>query len=427
MKPWKFIPVIVLCLTSCKDYLTTDLESTTVARGYYDSPQRIEQAVIGGYVDLRRALLSDYAWLMYGEARTGDLKVVADYQDAVAAQRLTADNRHVQALSDWGYFYDVISDANEVLRIVDQADAGVLNASQRKLYRGEALALKSTAYFYLARIWGEIPSAEAQNKGQRWTNREAVEQAAAWAAEAKNLLPWMLINDDGIESAALTGVRFNKTAATSLLAQEQLWLGKAQIAYELLSGTFTTATADSLSGFSLSTGIDRRADLPSSPYDGKVVQMPLARLDALYPKGDARRTALFTISTTENVARLIKESGVLVLLPQKEINLLFAEAAWRSGLLNEAKQYLVKAAAGATENYATLTEGTFGDALLLERQRMLIGNGQRVFDLIRFGKVSKYLPVFTDNDVLSGAAFWPVSAGSRTGNSWPQNGFWARQ
>ncbi|RYE20558.1 MAG: RagB/SusD family nutrient uptake outer membrane protein [Sphingobacteriales bacterium] len=426
MKFWKLIPVVLMViLTSCKDSLTTDLENRTVADGYYDSAQKIEQAVIGGYVDLRRALLANYAWTMYGEARTGDLTVAVSYQQAVANQQLTADNRNIQQLTDWGYFYDVIRDANDILDIVNKANVETLNTKQRNLYKGEALALKSMAYFYLARIWGEVPSAEKNNSGTRLSILESVTQAAAWATEAKGLLPWMLINDDGIESLALTGVRFNKTAITSLLAQEQLWLGKNQNAYDVLKNTFTTATADSLSSFGLSVGVDRRTEIPQIPLNGSVVTMSLDRLNAIYPTGDARRASMFNITAGEKAATLIVPAAdVLELLSVREINLLFAEAAWRSGNLADGKEYLIKAAVGATEDYAALTEETFADALLTERQRILVGTGQRVFDLIRFGKVSTYIPVFTEADVAKGAAYWPLSANSIKGNSLSQNSYW---
>lgn len=427
MKFWKLIPIVVLTVfSSCKDSLTIeDLENRTVSNGYYDSPQRIEQAVIGGYVDLRRALLANRAWLMYGEARTGDLNVAVDYQKQVLSQHLMADNRYLEQLSDWGYFYDVIRDANDILDIINQADASTLNAYQRNLFKGEALALKSVTYFYLARIWGEIPSAEKNNMGTSLSNQEAVTLAATFASEAKDLLPWMLINDDGIESVALTGIRFNRTAITSLLAQEQLWLGNSQNAYDLLTNTFTEATQDSLSGFGLSIGVDRRTEIPKNPLDGSVVTMSLEKLNAIYPTGDARRTSMFNISADEKVATLIVgDANVLELLPKREVNLLFAEAAWRSGHLNEAKTYLIKAAAGATEDYTALSEETFADALLMERRRMLAGTGQRVFDLIRFGQVRIDIPLFTDADVQNGAAFWPLSTNSAEGNSLNQNSYW---
>lgn len=426
MKFWKFIPVTaIIILSSCsKGMLTIEPENRTVPEGYYNSAQRIQQAVIGGYVDLRRALLANYAWMMYGEARAGDLNVAVSYQPLVVKQELTADNLNLSQLADWGYFYDVIRDSNELLDIIASADEETLNAYQRKLYRGEALALKSIAYFYLTRIWGDIPSAEKNNFGKRLTSTESVTQSAQWAAEAKELLPWILLNDDGIESVALTAVRFNKTAITSLLAQQELWLNRGQNAYDILINTFTPAVADSLSGFGLSNGADRRTEIPQNPLSSSVVRMSLDKLNAIYPVGDARRTRLFNVSSSQ-ATLIVRDAGILELLSVDEIGLLLAEAAWRSSHLDEAKDYLIKTAVGATEDYSILTENTFEEALLLERQRILMGKGQRVFDLIRFGKVSNYITEFVPDDVEKGAAYWPLSANSMKGNSWSQNNYWA--
>lgn len=426
MKFWKLIPIILLVvLSSCKDTLTVDLDNRTVADGYYDSSQKIEQAVVGGYVDLRRALLANYAFLMYGDARTGDLTVAVDFQPTVASQNLTAPNRYLQQVTDWGYFYDVIKDANDVLDIVGKANGDILNNYQRNLFKGEALALKSTAYFYLARIWGTIPSAEKNDFGKLLNNEEAVTLAAGFATQAKALLPWLLINDDGIESLSLTNIRFNRTAITSLLAHEELWLGRAQNAYDLLTNTFTAATADSVSTFGLSLGEDRRTEIPEYPLAADVVSISLTRLNAIYPTGDARRAAKFNINTDANRATFVDRNlDMLELLPVSEVDLLFAEAAFRSGKLDEAKTHLIEAATGATEDYATLTEATFADALLIERRRILIGTGQRVFDLIRFGKVPTYITQFTEADVQNGAAWWPLSASSMKGNSLSQNSYW---
>lgn len=425
MKFCRLIPVImvVLALPSCKDSLTIEPDNKTVVNGYYDSAQKIEQAVIGGYVDLRRALTANYAWLWYGEARAGDLQVAVDYQQTILDQKLTSDNRFVRQLTDWGYFYDVIRDANELLDVVN--NSGFLTKYQRNLYKGEALALKSTAYFYLARIWGSIPSAEKTDMGKLLTNQEAVTLASTFATEAKGILPWMLLNDDGIESVAITNVRFSKSAITTLLAQQQLWLGKTQEAYTNLTGTFNNVPADSLSSFGISSGVDRRTELPAAPLGAAVVSLGLDRLNAIYPSGDTRRTSMFNINTTQNKATLIlKDATILELLPKREINLLIAEAAWRTARLDEAKTSLTRAAAGATENYNTLTDATFADALLKERRRVLIGTGQRVFDLIRFGKVPAFITAFSEEDVQKGAGYWPLSASSISGNSLKQNTYW---
>ncbi|MFC3198728.1 RagB/SusD family nutrient uptake outer membrane protein [Parapedobacter deserti] len=427
MKFWRLVPAVMLVCSSCADYLTLEPDNRTVEEGYYESARRVEQAVIGCYVDLRRALLSNHAWLMYGEARAGDLLVEAAYSPYVVNQALTAPDYQLIRLTDWGYFYDAIKRANDVLDIVDAADAAVLSADQRNLYRGEALAVKSLTYFYLARIWGDVPSAEADDFGQRISAVEAVERAAVWAREAQGLLPWRLMNNDGIESAALTAIRFNKTAATLLLAQEELWQGRGREAHNLLEQTFTADNVDSLAGFGLSMGTDRRVDIPNAPLSGSMVRMSLDRLNAIYPEGDARRTNLLTISATQGAATLIvPDQTVLELLKLAELPLLQAEAAWRAGFLDKARNHLVTAAQGATEDYINLPAQAFADALLLERQRLLVGTGQRFFDLMRFGQVSRNIPALDELAVQNGAAYWPVSARGISGNSWSQNSYWSR-
>ena len=426
MTYWSAGLLLLLALVSCSDYLTLEeLDDRTVAEGYYTSTQRVEQAIIGGYVDLRRALLTNHAWLMYGEARAGELQVATAYYPMVANQQLTVADRQLARLADWEYFYDVIYDANEVLRMIDEVNGDVLSAYHYNLFKGEALALKSLAYFYVARIWGAIPSAEKADFGQPMDEASAVERAAGFAREAYGLLPWLLLNDDQIESAAVTAVRFNKTAAAILLTQENLWLGNDEEAYEVMAGLATEERADSLSDFGLAMGKDERGGVTEEPLNGSTVSISAANLAAIYPAGDPRQGSLFRLSADEQQATfIVRDQERLDLLTINEHFLLLAETAWKTGKLEEGKTWLMKAADGATENYGALTEAEFADALLRERQRILIGSGQRFFDLKRFGKVSTALPVFSEADIQNGAAYWPLAQRSLSGSGLTQHSYW---
>ncbi|MBE8722628.1 hypothetical protein C4F40_18050 [Sphingobacterium sp. Ka21] len=430
IKPITWCALVALLLfifSSCEDYLTIDeVENRTIATDYYDSPQKLEQAVVGIYVDMRRALLHNHAWLMYGEGRAGDLTLEVDFMDDMAAQRLTNGTLPLRQLTDWGYFYDAIQDANYLLEKLGSAKGEMLSSYQYNLYRGEALALKSMAYFYLTRIWGTVPSAEATDRGKLLTQQEVLTRCVQWAAEAKPLLPRLLLNDDGIVSTALTEVRFNKTAVCLLLAHQQLWLGKGQEAYDGLTAVFEGQGADSLSNLGLSLGKDSDPDITQQPYTGNPITITKEKLDAIYPVGDTRRS-MFTIPEAGTTASLIiEEQNMLLLYSTKEISLLMAEAAWRAGQLETAKSHLTTAAIGATENYALLTAGTFADALLRERQRILMGSGQRFFDLIRFDKIRQFLPSYTESDITLGAAYWPLSAQSIRTNGLEQNKYWSK-
>jgi hypothetical protein len=424
-KLWKLLPLVVLFLSSCNDFLTLTPENRTEEEGYYSSGQRIDQSIVGGYVDLRRALLANHAFLMYGEARAGELVVKVDHQPYVTTQKLKTNQYELVRLTDWEYFYDVIKSANDALNILANTGTDVLSEYRRNLYQGEALALKSMAYFYLTRIWGEIPSAESADFGQKLTSAAAIERAITYSREALPLLPWMLQNDDGIESAALTTIRFNRASASLLLAQEELWRGKGPEALAALQQLF--ADGASRTGFSLSMGKDRRTTITSTPLNGAVVSMPMAKFNSIYPAGDTRRSSLFTISADQDVATLIvRDQTSLELLRLSELDLLLAEATWRSGNLDDALKHLLTASTGATEDYTKLTKDTFADALLLERQRLLVGTGQRFFDLVRFGKVTAFVPALPEAAVQSGAAYWPLSARSLSGNSLSQNSYWSK-
>ena len=431
MKSLKYIKGYQLLLllslavfSSCKDYLTVDVENKTVEEGYYDSPAKVEQAVVGIYVDLRRALLTNHAWLMYGEARLGDLMVQNEAQQDVLSQKLLAKQAQVQELTDWRYFYDVIFDANQTLSLLENIQKDVLSTYQYKLFKGEALALKSYAYFYLARVWGTAPSAEKTDFGTKLNSTELIGRAIVYAKEAQALLPYGLLNDDGIFSKSLTETRFSKSAVTLMLAQEQLWLNQNADAQALLTTTFKQLPTDSISSFNIAMGIDRRQPtLTQRPLDAAMVSMSIDRLNAIYPVGDARRAKMFTI-TGNKASLIVKNQELLPLLDSKEIDLIQAELAWKAQDLLGAKQLLKKAAAGALENYDELTESTFEQALLKERRRLLMGQGLWLFDLVRFAKIPVFIPMLTAEDVKNGAAQWPLSNPSIQATGWNQASYW---
>lgn len=414
----------VACFSSCKDYLTVDVANKTVEEGYYDSPAKVEQAVVGIYVDLRRALLNNHAWLMYGESRVGDLTVQNAAQADVLGQKLTVKQAQVQQLTDWRYFYDVVYDANQTLAVLESVQKGVLTDYQYKLFKGEALALKSYAYFYLARVWGITPSAEKADFGSKLNQTELIGRAIVFAKEAQSLLPFGLLNDDGIFSKSLTETRFSKGSVTLLLAQEQLWLNQHTEAQAMLTAIFKELPTDSISSFNISMGVDRRQpDLTQRPLDAALVSITLDKLNTIYPVGDARRARMFTIAGTK-ASLIVKNQELLPLLDSKEIDLIAAELAWKSKNLATAKQLLKKAAAGAIENYDDLTENTFEEALLQERRRLLMGQGLWFFDLVRFAKVPTYVPILNAEDVKNGAAYWPLSNPSIVATGWSQAAYW---
>ncbi len=433
LKIWG-LACILLTSVSCDDFLTIENpEDKTIIEGYYNSAQRIEQAVIGMYVDFRRALLDNNAWLMYGEARAGDLIVNTDYNKHVASQELNTKTIELNQLKDWGYFYDVINDANEVLDIVANVEEGVITEYETNLFKGEALALKSYAYFYLVRIWGSVLSAEDVDFGKPLDATAMTQKAIGFAEEAYELLPWILLNSDGIESASLTQTRMSKTAVSMMLTQEYLWINESQKAYNALAKIDLTSNEVTPSEFGFSLGADARTEITEEPLSNDVVSIDTIRMQQIYPEGDSRRELFYVTSDSKTASLIGDVNSVSNLLNDELFGLLQVETNWRVGNTDKAISLLVNITSLeiddvivslVIEDYSTLKEDEIEAAILKERQRMLIGCGYRFFDLIRFNKVPDNT-ILSAQDVANGAAFWPLSEQSLMDNSLTQNSYWS--
>lgn len=417
------IAIALISFASCDDFLTIkEPEDKTVIEGYYNSKQRVEQAVIGVYVNFRRALLENRAWLMYGEVRAGELNIDVDYWGYVKNQQLTVDDDAVQQLTDWEYFYDVLYSANNTLDIIEKVKGDVLEEYDYKLFKGEMLALKSMAYFYITRIWGKTISAEQATSGKLWEQNEALDVALNLAVEAHKLLPWRLKNEDGIESAELTRVRMSKYPITILLGEEYMWAKKYSEAYALLTAPELQENTDKVISFGFSTGEDYRTNLPEKPLEGASISID--KYNELYAGGGG--AARFTLLEKEGIAKLNSFPGIKNLYGDTYFALLLAEAAWRADNLELAKTTLKPYWDFFGQDYSELKKEDFEAIILRERERILVGSGNRFFDLIRFGKVAEVIPQFSPEDVSEGAGYWPLSKKSLE-NKIDQNAYWSKQ
>jgi hypothetical protein len=417
-----------ICLTallSCNSFLTIeDPEDRTIPEGYFITSQKVEQAVIGVYVDFRRALLENRAWLVYGEVRAGDIILNEDYGNFVLEQNLKAANKELTRLTDWEYFYDVLNNANWVLNLVDETKKDVLSDYEYQLFKGEALALKSLAYFYLYRIWGSVPSAEKTNFGKVLPKEDVINLSIDFAQQAAQLLPRILLNIDGIESLELTRYRMNSSAIKIILAEQYLWIGNHNEAYAILSELQADLLKDKWASFGFSLGEDARTNLPQTLFDRNRVVISIEKLDEIYPEGDTRRK-FFDISKESGTGRLLDNCQNLTkLITLNDYYLLLSEAAWRTERFAEAKTVLSEVANGATEDYLEIESSEFKQSLLNERRRLLIGSGVRFFDLVRFNEVAVHIPQFSQQDISDGAVYWPLSEKSLKDNSMTQFPYW---
>lgn len=186
------------CMFSCKKTLSPDVTSLVPEANMWQVKNDARSAVFATYGLLRAALANSNAFLAYGELRGGDFRI-SSRQDlnAVLSNNLNTNYNALEEWKDWQRFYAVIAQANlciEKLPLVSKNDFR---------YRQEDLTLdianirflRALTYFYLARIWGDVPlittNAAGYFEGKPATSQAAVLAFAAnEAAAAANDLPW---------------------------------------------------------------------------------------------------------------------------------------------------------------------------------------------------------------------------------------------
>jgi len=122
---------------------------------FWNTKEQVDAAVIGVYTSLQANTEFYFLW---GEARTDmvapGFRAIQDEMDMVNLNMLP-NNRYV----NWRTFYQTINYCNNIIQLAPTVLEKDNTFTQQHLDRavGEALALRALTYFYLVRIFGEVP------------------------------------------------------------------------------------------------------------------------------------------------------------------------------------------------------------------------------------------------------------------------------
>lgn len=185
-------------VTSCKKALDVDATNLVPEKQMWQQRSDARSAVMGAYALLRSALANENAYLAYGELRAGDF-LPASRQEllAVQSQSLSAGYTTLETWKDWRRFYALIQQTN--LNIAKLPEV----AKNDFRYRQEDLTLdianmrflRAMAYFYLARIWGNVPIVTDPEPGNfnshpQRSQADVLAYAISEAEAAAKDLPW---------------------------------------------------------------------------------------------------------------------------------------------------------------------------------------------------------------------------------------------
>jgi hypothetical protein len=148
------LPAIQL-LSACSDWLQLEPESELTREEFWQSGDDVQAVVAGTYKELAGMVEELFKW---GELR-GDL--------FIPGQNISPDDRRIMddyiypenELNKWDRLYRCINFANTVLKfspIVVNRDQ-TFDENESKAFEAEALFLRSLCYFYLVRIYRNVP------------------------------------------------------------------------------------------------------------------------------------------------------------------------------------------------------------------------------------------------------------------------------
>jgi len=153
----RFILVLLALMMqfSCSKYLELIPPSGLVREEFWKTKEDVEAVLMGAYQSFASM---DGKLFTYGEAR-GDM-VKADNNLGSNERNLMASNIYPDnGLCDWSGFYKVINYCNDVIKNAPEVQKidNTFTDFQLKGLMSEAIWLRSLAYFYLVRIYKDVP------------------------------------------------------------------------------------------------------------------------------------------------------------------------------------------------------------------------------------------------------------------------------
>ena len=504
---------LTLLAGSCKKAL--DIDSTRVVneKNFWNKLEDSRAALIGVYGLTRAALADNNGHWIYGDMRLGAFQSpIRQDLKAIIRNDLNAAYPVVESLSNWRRFYAIINAANIFLERIHEVKENDARYTENNMTVDVAQVkfLRAFAYFYMTRIWGDVPfiassrdgSFENKAKTSQNTILEFVQQEMLAAAVD---LPYLYSANDIQQPgnyynegrSRWDGTLVRKLSAYGTLAHVAAWRGKyadvtvytkfvldnynrGSMSYSNTAyltnrnGIFYDKNNNQLLGFGFVYGHQ------DATFTGNIESLTLAEPvvnksipDVFVTKDSILRIfsesndARFNIDTTGFVhsqlyftnfqgkypifskIKVIQAgssdptfrifSSAILFTRLEDVTLLRAEAlavlGEREGAiaaLNTVRQlrYNVDNKGKINENSATYVpynearSGTLIDAIFNERQKELMGEGQRWYDKVRYQKIVQKDPAFT-RLINSGGIFWPISKNILAQNPLlTQNSYW---
>jgi hypothetical protein len=455
----------VFTATSCKKILELDPHNTTFTDAYFVNGTDANTAMSGAYSLLRSVLLDNYNFHVYGDAASGEFSINGGLDNA----NFNISNGEFVGLNvgrgtrDWSNYYKLIQQLNLIIEKVPGMDiAKFSNQDDKKSIIGEAYFMRAYIYFYMSRIWGDVP---LKIKADLDFNQVANIPRSPAADVLKQCLADLKVAEEnlvfGYSDEGKRAVRANLGSAYALEAHIMAWqkdyagsekasnLVITKGGYSLLdsasySKVFIGKSLEGIfeinisylqnEGYNINNG--GYAPTLSSPFVFGRTQLnwpvnPTYIKQIFKDSADVRYKDFF-FQAQSNSGQTIKFSNItyadgsaktdprlsnnLIIFRLADIILLRAEALNHLGRDAEALTMLNMVRSRARVPASAATGEALNLTILEERLRELYYEGQSFYDLTRVTKLdnpnshyfSDYNAHFDDTRINTGGTLWPI-------------------
>ena len=445
MKKYIIYIFMGVAMASCSDFLNLQPEYLVNDKSFYKSPKDFETALVGNYAGLQG--LHNTSLINLGDLTTDNTDIRSTSPTTSEAEcdemNPTASNDFLNTI--WSTCFATIARSNNIL---SRLDAVTMTDAQKNQYKGESLFLRAYSYFYLVRLFGNVPMVDVAFRSPDEIMkfdmiRKPVSEIYSLIIKDLTEAATLLNGVTGL-SKSQASVGASKTLLGKVyLTTKQYDLAKTVLKEVIDSKTYSlnpdykklfTNGNDELQesifeikymsgnvgeGNSFSTVfMPSRFDVGMFPgnMQGSGRILPTRQMANSYEKGDLRRQAsigdsvklitgkyekeLYGLKFVDFTTGIVGDGGInFTSIRYADVLLMYAESLNETTNTAEAHTYinLVRSRAGLAP-LAGLTKAEFALAMENERKVEFFLEGHRWFDLARTGRTLAVLnKYFLDN------------------------------
>jgi hypothetical protein len=412
------ILLLTLLVSSCKDYLTIPPDTSLIKEKFWTKREDVDGALAATYDAFRDGALASFIW---GELRA-DLVEFGDGfggYNQVAASDITPSNGNIS----WESYYKAINLANTLMFYDKEVFKKDKTFTQEMMdgVDAEALFIRSLSYFYLVRLWKEVPLMLEPSISDtsalflpKSPENVVVDQIIADLLKAKDMAYTTQFKNDPKHPRYFCG-RANKYSIMALLADVYLWDQQYQKCADYCdsitnSGLFELESSEAWfriynPGNSPVEGIfeiqyDDNLEGQENPiYDQMIFRSGQLKFTknftSLIDKEDLRNCGLNTpiwkyagVDVNSTVQRTRNQrDGHFIYYRYADVLLMKAEALCELNRLQDANQLVRETLDRARMSHIDIVvKDDLRKAILDERGREFVAEGKRWFDILRAAK-----------------------------------------